>query len=290
MKTSEPRLVVDCAAQVGEGPLWHPWSETVYFTDIEGRRLLRYDPKTCRHEVVRKSKGRVGGFTFELDGSMILFEEQRVIHRDRKGEERVLTEIKEGNPERFNDVKTDPEGRVFVGTVGFQKGDGALIRVDRGGKYQVLLEKVTCGNGPAFSNDLKRFFFTDTFTNNIFVFDYDRESGDIRNRKIFATADPRKEGYPDGCTVDTEDHVWSARWQGSQIVRYRPDGSVERRVRLPSHQITSLTFGGPDCTDIYATSASWQLDPSRGAEAVGGLYHFNLGIKGRPEFPSRLVS
>jgi len=289
MSTAQPKLVVDCEAQVGEGPLWHAQSNTVYFTDIEGRRLIRYDPKTGKHDHVRESKGRVGGFTFERDGSMVLFEEQSVIHRDKKGKERVLVEIKEGNPERFNDVKTDPEGRVFIGTMGIEKGNGACIRVDPGGKYTILVEKVGCGNGPAFSKDGRKFYFTDTFTKSIFVFDYDRKTGTISNRRVFCTSDPEKDGYPDGCTVDTEGHVWSARWGGYGLIRYRPDGSVERRVKLPSKQTTSLTFGGKDYTDIYVTSACWQMKPSASKDHVGGLYHLNLGIKGMPEPVSRLT-
>src|SRR5262249_30700587 len=157
---------------------------------------------------------------------------------DNKGKERVLVEIKEGNPERFNDVKTDPEGRVFIGTMGIEKGNGACIRVDRGGKCKILIDKVGCGNGPAVFQDGKKFYCTDTFTKNIFVFDYDRKTGDIRNRRVFCTSDPEKDGHPDGCTVDAEDHVWSARWGGYGLIRYRPDGSVERRVKLPSKQTT----------------------------------------------------
>jgi sugar lactone lactonase YvrE len=289
MSTAQPRLVVDCEAQVGEGPLWHPQSQTVYFTDIEGRRIIRYDPKTGRHDHVRESKGRVGGFTFERDGSMILFEEQSVIHRDNDGKERVLCEIKEGNPERFNDVKADPEGRVFLGTMGIEKGNGACIRVDRGGKYTILLENIRCGNGPSFSKDGTKFYFTDTFAKDIWVFDYDRPTGQIRNRRVFCTCNPETDGLPDGCTVDNEDHVWSARWGGYSLIRYRPDGSIERRIQFPPKQTTSLTFAGKDCTDIYVTSACWQMKKGSGPDAIGGLYHLNLGIKGIPEPPSRLV-
>src|ERR1051326_1504024 len=139
MSTSPLKLVADCHAECGEGPLWHVQSRTLIFTDIVGCRMLRYDPATKKCETFRTSKGRVGGFTFEPDGSMILFEEQQVIHRANDGKERILWTVPQGNPDRFNDQIADPEGRVYVGTMGLEKHDGALIRIDPGGKASVLM-------------------------------------------------------------------------------------------------------------------------------------------------------
>jgi D-xylonolactonase len=289
MKTSPIRLVADCDALVGEGPLWHTPSNTLWFTDIEGRRLLRYNPATDKWDTVRTSQGRVGGFTFERDGSAILFEEQQIIHRANDGQERVLCEIREGNRERFNDVKTDPEGRVFVGTMGVEKNDGALIRVERGGKYEVLMAGVGIGNGPCFSKDGKRFYFADSKARKIYLFDYDRKTGKVSNRRVFAEV-PEEEGVPDGATVDAEDHLWSTRWGSFQAVRFRPDGTVERRVKFPAKQISSITFGGPDSTDMYVTSACYGLQDLPQPQRGGGLFHLNLGIKGIPEPVSRLIS
>jgi D-xylonolactonase len=287
MNTPTPKLVLDCRASVGEGPLWHSQTKRLYLTDIEGRSIIWYDPKTGEHDHIPR-KNRVGGFTFERDGSMVLFEEQQVIHRDPKGKERVLMEIKEGNRERFNDVKADPEGRVFVGTMGIEKQDGALIRVDPGGKYAILMKGVGIGNGPAFSKDYKRFYFADSLLQKIYVFDYDRKTGNVSNRRVFSDV-PKEEGLPDGATVDSEDHIWWARWGGFELVRYRPDGSIERRIKFPSRQVSSLTFGGDDMTDMFVTSACYGLDKASPGERGGGLYHLNLGIRGIPEPPSRLV-
>lgn len=272
---------------MGEGPLWHNQTQTLWFTDIEGRGIIQYDPRTGKDKHINRP-GRVGGFTFERDGSMVLFEEQRVIHRANDGNERVLCEIKEGNRERFNDVKTDPEGRVFVGTMGVEKGDGSLLRVDRGGKWTILMEGVWCGNGPAFSKDKKLFYFSDTLVQKIYVFDYNRKTGNVSNRRLFADV-PKEEGMPDGATVDAEDHLWSTRWGGFQAVRYRPDGSVERRITFPAKQVSSITFGGANLTDIYFTSACHGLDKASPEERGGGLFHLDLGIKGIAEPASRLV-
>lgn len=287
MTQTKPRLILDCRANVGEGPLWHAPTQRLWFTDIEGRGLHWVDPATGAHDRIAR-KGRVGGFTFERDGSMILFEEQDVIHRALDGRERRLATVTDGNPERFNDVKADPEGRVFVGTMGTKNGGGSLLRFDRGDQHTLLMEDVWCGNGPCFSPDQKRFYFSDSMQQKIYVFDYDRHIGHVRNRRLFVDV-PKEEGLPDGATVDSEDHLWSTRWGGFQAVRYRPDGSVERRIKFPARQVSSITFGGPDYTDIYFTSASHGLDKAADDERGGGVFHLNLGIKGIPEPASRLV-
>jgi D-xylonolactonase len=103
---------------------------------------------------------------------------------------------------------------------------------------------------------------------------------------------PNTSGLPDGLTVDAEGFVWSAEWYGSCIVRYDPDGRVERRIATPAKQTSSLMFGGPDLTDIFITSAGKSepmpvmppgYDPQSG-NFGGALYHINPGIRGKREF------
>lgn len=287
MSTPTPKLVLDCRASVGEGPLWHKQTQTVWFTDILGKSITQFDPRTGKHTHFDRP-GCVGGFTFEADGSAILLEEQNVIHRANDGKTRVLCKITEGNPERFNDCIADPEGRIYVGASS-SKGEGALIRIERGGKATVMVDGVSIGNGMGFTSDLKKFYFTDSRPQNIYVFDYDRKTGNLGNRRVFAHI-KEKDELPDGMTVDAEDHVWSAIWGGFGLIRFRPDGSVERRLRFPAKQTSCVTFGGPDLTDMYITSACHSLDDLPSDQRGGGLFHLNVGIRGRPEFPSRLVS
>jgi D-xylonolactonase len=123
----------------------------------------------------------------------------------------------------------------------------------------------------------------------------DPRTGDLQGRKVFVKV-PSDEGIPDGLTVDREGFVWSAQWYGSQVVRYAPDGSVERRIRLPVPQVSSVAFGGQDLADLYITTAAdpW---PSRlappgfdpGAPEMGGsLYRLQPGVRGKPEHLARI--
>ena len=139
-------------------------------------------------------------------------------------------------------------------------------------------------------------FISDTATRTIHAYDYDSRSGDARNRRIFVKV-PDQEGLPDGMTVDAEGFVWSAQWYGSCLVRYDPDGNVERRVRTPAKQTSLLAFGGPELTDIFITSAAKSepmpiMPPGYAAASGyfgGPLYHVNLGIAGKLEHKANLA-
>jgi D-xylonolactonase len=108
---------------------------------------------------------------------------------------------------------------------------------------------------------------------------------------------PKEEGLPDGLAVDRDGFVWSAQWYGSCIVRYDPEGKVERRVPIPAKQVSSLTFGGPELTDIFVTSAGQSesmpimppgYDPKTGYFG-GALFHLNLGIAGQPPYETDII-
>jgi len=139
--------------------------------------------------------------------------------------------------------------------------------------------------------DAKTLYFTDSAARIIYSYDYYEKSGSARIRLVFVKV-PATSGLPDGLTVDAEDFVWSAEWYGSRVVRYDPDGKVERSIETPAKQTSSLAFGGPDLTDIFITSAAKSepmpimppgYDPNTG-NFGGALYHVNLGIRGKAEF------
>ena len=115
----------------------------------------------------------------------------------------------------------------------------------------------------------------------VIVLDVDRP--DVRDM----TAQLLEDGLPDGMTVDAEGYIWSAHWDGSCVIRYAPDGREERRIHFPAKQVSSVTFGGADYTDLYVTTAGGTEKEKQGPGA-GALFHVNPGIQGLPEFPSRI--
>jgi D-xylonolactonase len=282
----EPELVADYECMTGEGPLWHPGEQRVYWVDIPQGRLFWYDPATGQHKQCLQTDP-VGGFTIQDDGALLLFMARGAVRVwQRNALRTVIEDIPDERATRFNDVIADPVGRVFCGTMPTQERLGRLYRLDTDGKITKLLDGIGCSNGMGFTPDRKHMYYTDTGKREIYLFDYDQETGWITNRRLFVRT-PDGDGVPDGMTVDAEGYVWSARWDGGCLARYSPDGVEERRILFPAKKVSSVVFGGPDYTDIYVTTAGGQNKATEGAGA-GALFRLNLGIRGVPEFASRV--
>ncbi|MGQ9553029.1 MAG: SMP-30/gluconolactonase/LRE family protein [Anaerolineae bacterium] len=282
----EPELIADYACLIGENPLWHPHEQRVYWTDIATGRLFRYHPASGQHEQFYQGD-IVGGFTIQEDGSLLLFMARGAIKVWRDGElTTIVDEIPEERNSRFNDVIADPEGRVFCGTMSSPDHLGSLYRLDTDGTIVRVLGGIATSNGLAFTPDRKQLYYTDSPKREIYLFDYDRASGTISNQRLFLRL-PEGEGVPDGMTVDAEGYVWSAHWDGGFLGRYTPDGREERRIYFPAKRVSSVIFGGSDYNDIYVTTAGGDKKAEQGAGA-GALFRLRLGIRGLPEFPSRI--
>ena len=281
-----PELVADYRCETGEGPLWHPMERQVYWSDIPQGRIFRLNPFSRRHEQIYDGRV-VGGFTIQSDGSLLLFMDRCSIAVWRDGElEFIVDEMEAETDNRFNDVIADPAGRVFCGTMPTDTRSATLYRMDTDGSITKALEGVGLSNGMGFTPDQKQMYFTDSLARKIYIFDYDIDSGDITNQRVFVET-PDDGSIPDGMTVDAEGYVWSARWDGSSLYRYNPDGEQVGQVRFPAKKVSSVTFGGVDLTDMYVTTAGGGNKADEGPGA-GGLFRLNVGVKGKPEFLSRV--
>lgn len=285
----QPERVADTRNHTGEGPLWHPDEERLYWVDIPAGQLFVYDPVADKYDVAYETNGDpLGGYTIEADGSLLLFM-QRTVERLVPGADdtSVVTEIDAKT--RFNDVIADPEGRVFCGTMPGDGGLGNLYRLDTDGTATVVIEDVDIPNGMGFSRDLETFYFTESEARRIYAFDYDRETGELSNEQTFRET-PEGEGVPDGMTVDADDHVWSARWNGNRVVRYAPDGEPVSEIELPARKVSSVAFGGPEYSDLYLTSALTDGDGSTEGDGAGALFRVpEVGAGGIPESRSRIA-
>lgn len=286
MIRESPKMVVDEPLGIGECPLWHPLEKKVYWLDIHSGSIYRYDPEEKSHERVYQGM-RVGGFTIQADGALLLFMERGAVGIWRNGDLTFLIdEIPEESDTRFNDVIADPEGRVFCGTMPAKNHLGSLYRMDTNATLSRILEGIRISNGMAFTVDGKQMYHTDSGKGEMYLFDYDQKRGDISNKRLFLQI-PKSEGEPDGMTVDAEGYVWSARWNGGCIIRYTPDGTEDFRVHFPAKKVSSLTFGGQECKDIYVTTAGGNNREEEGSGA-GALFSLDLSIQGVPEFFSRV--
>jgi len=281
-----PELMADYRCETGEGPLWHPMERQVYWSDIPRGRIFRLNPFSRRHEQIYEGR-IVGGYTIQSDGSLLLFMDRGSVAVWRDGKLEYLVNEMEGETDnRFNDVAADPAGRVFCGTMPTDTRSATLYRMDTDGSITTVLEGVGLSNGIGFSPDQKQMYYTDSLARKIYIFDYDIDSGDITNQRVFVET-PDDGSIPDGMTVDAEGYVWGARWDGSSLYRYNPDGEQVVQIQFPAKKVSSVIFGGVDLTDMYVTTAGGGNKAEEGPGA-GGLFRLNVGIQGKPEFLSRV--
>ncbi|NDJ52626.1 MAG: SMP-30/gluconolactonase/LRE family protein [Chloroflexi bacterium] len=280
------RSIADCRCQNAEGPLWHPDEGRLYWTDIPGKRLYRTDTTLEAFEVVFEGE-QIGGYTIQDDGSLLMFGEDCSIRCLKDGVLHTLIDfVEEERGTRFNDVIADPEGRVFCGTMPMPGRAGHLYRLDPDGSMTAVLSGLTVSNGLGFSPDLAALYHTDSDMRTIMRYPYDRASGALGEGELFAQVNEGA-GVPDGMTVDVEGFVWSGHWNGGVLVRYDPDGREVARIDFPARKVTCPSFGGPDYEDLFVTTAGGDNREEEGPGA-GRVYQLRPGVRGRPEFRSRI--
>ncbi|HOA72150.1 MAG TPA: SMP-30/gluconolactonase/LRE family protein [Phycisphaerae bacterium] len=282
----------------GEAPTWDAANNRVLWVDNESSFVHALSLDTG--QVTRISTGlMVSGVALNTKGGYV-FAGATGLHVWR-GQDDYRTVISEfaGESLYFNDILADPSGRVYAGTLywggnGMEKF-GKLYLVKPDGSAEIVDEGIELSNGLGFSPDNRTLYYTDSFARRIYAYDVDTASGRLSNRRVFVQV-PSDEGLPDGLTVDAEGFVWSAQWYGGQVVRYDPQGKVERRIAMPMMQVSSCLFGGPNLTDLYVTTAanSWEgpyAPPGynfKAANIGGPLYRVRLDIQGKPDYAADL--
>jgi D-xylono/L-arabinono-1,4-lactonase len=288
----EVEIAADTRDLCGENPIWDEKTNRIYWTDQGGLRLHSFEPYVSEYVLVRSGL-EINGFRFNQSGGFIITNNSGVWLWDGLNEPAILASKADGKLCSLNDCVADPEGRLFAGSVFYQPNRpydlGNLFRVNTDGTVRVVDEGIHLSNGLAFSVDFQTLYFTDSAARKIYAYDYDRLSGEIKNRRVLVQV-PSTEGVPDGLVVDADNFLWSAQWYGSQIVRYDPDGTVERRISIPAKQVSCLCFGGRELDELYVTTAG-QSEPAPimppGYDAVHGLfggplYRLKPGVQGRP--------
>lgn len=270
---------------VGESPLWHPDEGQLYWVDNTGCAFYRYDPATESTERVHEDD-RVCAFTIQADGSFLFFmDEGRISHWDDGEMTPVVDPIPQEAGMRFNDVIAGPEGRVLCGTMDDEDSTaGRLYRLDTDGSITEVVESVELSNGLGFTRDNEWLYLTESNTNRIHQFQYDRATGELGERRLFS--ERTGPGMYDGLTVDGSGSVWSALWEYGALVEHAPDGTVDREIDLPTRNVTSLIFGGTDYTDTYVTTAAYGVQEDDGM--AGALFRVDLETTGSPEFRSKI--
>jgi sugar lactone lactonase YvrE len=279
----KPELVVKADAVIGEGPVWDTQNQLLYWVDIPGRMLHVHDPRAGT------DRGLSVG---HLIGSMALRSSHELVVALDNGfsffdlDTGALTPI--ADPEahipanRFNDGKCDARGRFWAGTQTPDDSAGsALYRLGRDRTVKKMLDSVSISNGIAWSPDNAVMYYIDSKVMGVAAFDFDLETGDIRNRR-YPIEIPAGNGVPDGMTIDDEGMVYVAHWDGYQVSKWDPrSGKCLDTIRLPIAKVTSCAFGGPNLDELYITTARQDVKPGDDAQRdAGSVYRMKMDVSG----------
>ena len=285
MKIVQAEHLLSIQNQLGEGPFWHPLEKRLYWVDIENGKIYRYSPSTG--EVQFKSLGSsVGALGFCENGQMILACGKGFAKWcwDTENLDVIVDPIGDQPNVRLNDGRVDSMGRFWAGGLD-RKGKAELYRLDRDLTCHTVLTNIKTSNGLAWSPDDKIFYYTDTSDYCIYTFDFEADTGEINNRRVFIRLpQDRSDGVPDGLTIDAEGFIWGAHWDGKKVTRYDPQGNAVLEVQLPVSRVTSCTFGGADFSDLYITTAHTGLSSEQRKEEplAGDLFIYHSNTKGLP--------
>jgi L-arabinonolactonase len=271
----------------GEQPIWDVAEQALYFIDNGRQKVHRHDrvsgttrswdmPAVITSMALRESGGAV--VTLRTGIHFLDF---------KTGALQVVSPLMSPPPYVFNDGKVDRRGRFVIGacTPNFKNPvpDGGLFVLEPDQRVRRLDTGIHFSNGPCWSPDSKTFYFSDSWLHECYAYDYDIESGQVANKRVFANTRDLG-GLPDGATVDRDGLVWIAIYRAGKIAAFRPDGGLERIVETPVRMTSSVTFGGPGLDELYLTTIEKGHFGEPTDEGGGYVYVIDgLGICGLPE-------
>jgi sugar lactone lactonase YvrE len=282
-------VLIDVKTILGEGPLWDVDEQRLYFIDSFGCNVFRC---TAAGGEVRAwdVPSKIGSMALRKQGGAVvsLADGFHFLDFDSGEVELIVDPEPDKANNRINDGKVDKRGRFVAGSMDTMEDgpNGALYRLDPDLSLHTLDTDIIVSNGPCWSPDGKTFYFADTWSGEIWAYDYDLKTGNVANKRTFCKIDTSTGGAADGATVDAEGCLWSAQVYDGKVIRYTPDGSVERVIEMPVKKVTSCMFGGPNMDILYVTSMAKPPLPRFPGDGVlrGSLFAiYDLGIKGVPE-------
>lgn len=277
----------------GENPMWDAARQLLHYIDNSGMKVHTFDPASGKSRtldmpaVITTLVLRQGGGAVVTLRTGIHFLDLETSALD------LVHPLADPPPHVFNDGKVDERGRFIIGasTANFARPgpDGGLFRLDPDLSLTKLDSGIHFSNGPAWSPDGGTFYFSDSWINTTYAYDYDLETGNVGHRRPFANTSDLG-GLPDGATVDADGRYWVAVFRAGKIAAYRPDGSLERVIDMPVKLVSSVAFGGAKLDQLYVTTIAHDVArEAQGAQHVeedqaGSLFVVEgLGVRGRPE-------
>ena len=282
------KLILDSQCALGEGPIWHPGRQELFFFDINNETLFSV---TAAGAITNQwlFNEIVAAAAIVDDNTLVLATESGLkgFELSTGGIAPIIGIEADNAATRTNDSRVHPSGAFWIGTMDKGQDEAAIGAVYhyRDGTLTTLKSGISIPNATCFSPDGRIAYWTDTPTKKIMQCATDPATGlPIGDWTLFADVTDGR-GYPDGAVVDSQGYLWNAKWGGSCVVRHAPDGTIDRIIEVPVSQVTCPAFGGPDLKTLFITTANKNMSAEQlAAEKVaGGLFVIDLDIAGLPE-------
>lgn len=282
-----PDVAVPCACTLGESPVWSVREQSLYWVDVRGPTLHRYDAAT--RAVAAWSLPALAGAVVLRERGGVLVALASGIHAFAPADGActlVVAPEPPGMGHRLNDTKPDRRGRLWTSTMRDlgATATGSLYRIDADLSPHAMLAGLRVPNAIAWSPDDATFYFADTRDGRLRAHAFDPEAGTLGAMRVLVD-DGVLPGSPDGATVDADGCIWSARYGGGAVARITPAGRVDRIVRLPVPNVTACAFGDADLRTLYVTTARQRMsdDELAAMPHAGAVFAVRTTVPGLPE-------
>ncbi|XP_047003096.1 regucalcin-like isoform X2 [Schistocerca americana] len=285
--------------KLGEGPHWDADKKVLYFVDVRGNRVHKYDPLTRTlksltlegvHFII-PVKGKADKFVINMGRNVVLMTWDGESSEPAALEVIATVQDEDGSRDKINDAKVDAAGTLWAGTLGpivnneITPEKGILFNLAKDRSTKTHVTKISISNGFAWSPDNKTMYYIDSATGKIDAFDFDITESKIGNRRtVFNFKENGVEGLPDGQTIDTDGNLWVACFGGKQVIQVDPrTGRLLRRVEIPALNVTSVAWGGAGLDELFVTTGSIGMDRSDELPMAGCTFRVTgLGARGLP--------
>jgi len=288
---NKPEILIDAHAVLAEGPCWDSERRVLYWTDGLGSKIHRYHWDTGRNETMELDQ-YVGCVVPRKEGGLIAAL-QHGIYRidDQLSELELVNDIeREIENNRLNDGKCDSRGRLWFGSMSMTANQedrefevtGSFYCLDRDLQVRKQFGGVGISNGIAWNRDESVMYYIDSVTNQVAEFPFDPDIG-ITGERNTAVEIPKKEGLPDGMTIDEEGMLWVAHFFGGCVTRWDPrTGRQLAKLSLPVTNVTCCAFGGPELDELFITTARIELTPDQLKQEphAGAVFVARPGVRG----------
>jgi sugar lactone lactonase YvrE len=278
-------LALDARAEAGESPWWSAVEHCLYWVDIHGRRLHRFDPRTGADRAWT-TPDLVTFVASHEAGGLVVALRDRVCHVDLASDRyRVVAQPPLPPGGRLNDGTIDLRGRLVIGAMTASDDTharAALYRIDLDGTCALLLDGFRTVNGLAFAPDGKTLYVSDSHPaiRTVFACEYDVARGVAGARTVFITTHDLP-GRPDGGCVDADGAYWMAAVDGGCLLRFDGDAHVTGKVLVPVEKPSKAAFGGATLDTLFITSLRRNLRaPLAQQPLAGGLFTVSPGVRG----------